>query len=509
LKVKQMVHEQLDIPVVCAHELTSSLGFHHRTVTAALNAKLIPIISELVNATKDVLRKNNIEVPIMMVKGDGSLMQESSAIDKPIETILSGPSASIKGGIFLTNQEEALILDMGGTTTDIAHVESGRVKIKEKGASVGGWLTRVKAAEISTFGIGGDSYLHFNTDGKLKIGPQRVQPLCVAGKNDPKLINELKTIRKDEKYELFSDQEIDCFSINKKPKKGELNKLDEKILQLLEDGPHSLFYLARSLEKDAEALELSRLVSENILTRISMTPTDILHALGKFKLWDEKISLVAVEILADRMGKTISELLEMAVSQITNQLTIACLQSITNFEEQSFNLKNNDAAMYLINKAGNLGTQGLLMTQFIVSKPIVAIGAPVNAWMPQVCKMLNTKLMIPEHAEVANAIGAAVGQIMETVDVLIRPDRKHKKYILHAPWGRDVFDTLNDAMDYAVPAIKKYVADLMMHAGSEQFDIVESHEDIFVDIIGPNKKTYVETRIKATGIGSPMWIQNK
>ncbi|MCG8483236.1 MAG: hydantoinase/oxoprolinase family protein, partial [Clostridia bacterium] len=47
LKVKQMVHEQLDIPVVCAHELTSSLGFHHRTVTAALNAKLIPIISEL------------------------------------------------------------------------------------------------------------------------------------------------------------------------------------------------------------------------------------------------------------------------------------------------------------------------------------------------------------------------------------------------------------------------------------------------------------------------------
>ena len=502
LQVRQMIQEQSDIPVVCAHELTSSLGFHDRTVTAVLNARLIPIINGLIKAIKSVLKEKSIDAPIMLVKGDGSLMQESFAMERPIETILSGPAASILGGMYLTNQKEALILDMGGTTTDIAYVLEGKAKISKKGVRVGGWFTQVQAAEICTFGIGGDSYLHFNADSKLEIGPHKVEPLCVAGHKHPYLFHELGRIIKDKSFELYSEQEVDCFSFVRRPENGELSAQDERIIGLLADGPHSLFHIAGKLGKDVETLGLSRLVNQGVLARISMTPTDVLCALGRYDFGNDEISKLGAEILAAKMGKTAPEFLKEAVSSITDALSISLLQSIVYSEEQDFSIKESKTAMYFINKAVKADKGMLLEMDLTVRKPVVAIGAPVTAWMPAVCNRLHTGLIIPEHAEVANAIGAAVGQVMETVEALIRPGEGHEGYILHAPWERKLFDTLEEAMEYTVRIIRQYAADLAIKAGSSSFEIVEVHEDIYLDVFGTNTKDYIETRVKATAIGS-------
>ena len=196
LTVKKIVREILNVPVVCAHELTGSLGFYDRTVTAVLNARLIPIISELIGAVKTVLSEKNIKASVMIVKGDGSLMEASFAQERPIETILSGPAASVTGGMFLTGADNAIVFDMGGTTTDIANIESGKVKIQKDGAKVGGWLTRVHSAQIYTYGVGGDSYLQLTSEGKLTVGPQKVYPLCIAGETYPHLAAELQKFEK-------------------------------------------------------------------------------------------------------------------------------------------------------------------------------------------------------------------------------------------------------------------------------------------------------------------------
>ena len=124
----------------------------------------------------------------MVVKGDGTLMTEKLAGQRPVETILSGPAASVIGGLALTGQKDGIVVDMGGTTTDIADVSGGSVKIRREGANVGGWLTRVQAAEISTFGIGGDSRICLDRHGEIRIGPEKVIPLCVAGAQWPELI---------------------------------------------------------------------------------------------------------------------------------------------------------------------------------------------------------------------------------------------------------------------------------------------------------------------------------
>ena len=159
IAVRDLIKETTGLPVVCGHELSTALGFNERTITAILNARLIPIITDLIASLKRVQAEVGIKAPLMIVKGDGSLMDESVAKERPVETILSGPAASIIGSKALTGLDDAVIVDVGGTTTDIGILRGGRPRLDPEGATLGNWRTRVKAVDVFTSGIGGDSRL--------------------------------------------------------------------------------------------------------------------------------------------------------------------------------------------------------------------------------------------------------------------------------------------------------------------------------------------------------------
>ena len=99
----------------------------------------------------------DIKAPVFVVKGDGSIATEKSIKEKPIDTALSGPAASMIGTINLTGIENAVVTDMGGTTTDTGIVKDKRVELSEKGADIGGWRIKIKSAKLHTIGLGGDS----------------------------------------------------------------------------------------------------------------------------------------------------------------------------------------------------------------------------------------------------------------------------------------------------------------------------------------------------------------
>ncbi len=280
LAAQKLVHEILQVPVVCAHHLTRSLGVHERTVTAILNARLIPIIKELLVSVKKVLMEKKIKAAIMVVKGDGSLMGEARAEDKPIETLLSGPASSIIGATYLAAEPNAVVFDMGGTTTDIAILKNGVPRINEEGALVGGWLTRVEAADICTYGLGGDSYLQKAMDGAFKVGPQRVWPISILSHRYPYLVEELENTALSRSYLLIYSQATDCFMILNEKETVTLNESERQLLEVLRNGPHSLFYIVRALETEPNLIDFSRLVNTGVLGRISVTPTDILHVQG-------------------------------------------------------------------------------------------------------------------------------------------------------------------------------------------------------------------------------------
>ena len=177
-EVKRMLTEELDLPVVCGHELSGRLNFVARAHTAMLNARLVPLIEALLAAVEQVLRGAGIRAPIFVVRGDGAIMNRDLAAARSIETVMSGPAASAAGGRFLTGRADALVVDVGGTTTDIAALREGAPALSRDGARVGRWRTSVTAVNIQTTGLGGDSAARPGARGRPAIGPDRAVPLC-------------------------------------------------------------------------------------------------------------------------------------------------------------------------------------------------------------------------------------------------------------------------------------------------------------------------------------------
>lgn len=505
LAVRDLVMEVLGLPVVCAHQLTTTLGLQERTVTAVLNARLLPIISELVESVKAVLNEKKIDAPLMMVKGDGCLMGEILAREKPIETILSGPASSIIGGNFLTQTMEALVLDMGGTTTDIAFVDRGVPRLNQEGARVGGWLTRVRAAEIFTYGLGGDSYLRVSQDGKLTVGPQRVWPLAVVAAQYPYLEKELMGHSRDEHLLLFA-QATDCFLSLRPPGKETLAPLDQQLLALLESGPHTLFYLADRLSIDPIIFNFQHLVNQGLIARVSLTPTDILHATGAYLQWHQGAARLGAEILARRMKISVEQFLEQAEKAVVDHLCLAIIQSGLGAEGQNTQIESGEQLKYLMQKALNPGRGGILDCRLKIGVPIVGIGAPIHAWLPRAAEILQTEMIIPEHAEVANAVGAATGKIMESVQVLVKPGEDPNVFLVHTPWGLFTLYDLAESFEFAEKEARQHAAEVAKKAGAHDFDLLVNREEIYtgINLIGA-EKIFVECRIQVTAVGRSEW----
>lgn len=505
LQVKEIVSQITNCPVVCAHQLTTSLGFHERSVTAYLNARLIPIIAELIEAVKQAMAEFGINAPLMIVKGDGTLISEEVAREKPIETVLSGPAASIVGAVYLTQAKEGIVVDMGGTTTDIAVLENGIPSLNREGARVGGWLTRVQAADISTVGIGGDSYLQVDTDGILHVGPQRVFPLSLAAHRYPSVFEELKLIQKMEYYPVFS-QPTDFLMYLKDPVNGSntLSYEERKILNLIRDCPRSIYTIAEELDKDPNLLNFNRLEQMGVIIRVSMTPSDILHVQGQFCQWNVEAARIGAELLAYRARQSVAEFVTAAMQKITTEIAVAVLDKLITDEigppDMSDKLVN-----LLIQQSMGERQPGEFSCTITVKKPVIAIGAPVKAYFPEVARKLRTELLIPEHTEIANAIGAITGNVMETVEILIQPNTQGG-YIVYAPWERKGFLNLDEAKEYAVSKGKEYARERAVKAGAGECQVIVNSRDIEAALSRQWGDTlYVETQMKITAMGRPKW----
>src|SRR6202453_4279785 len=196
LRARQIIRRLSKKPVTCAHELSSKLDAPRRALTAVLNARLTPQIRHLIEALSRVLVEESIDAPLMIVKGDGSLMRADVALEYPVETTLSGPAASVVGAGFLTGLKDFVVSDMGGTTTDIAVVSGGHPVMRAEGALVGGWRTMVEAVDVGTLGVGGVREGYFDRQMRLRVGPRKAMPLSLLAHTFPETLQELRADRK-------------------------------------------------------------------------------------------------------------------------------------------------------------------------------------------------------------------------------------------------------------------------------------------------------------------------
>jgi len=184
LKMAEILRRSCD-QVILGHRISANLNFPRRIATAWLNAAVHPVHRLFFEAVSDSLKKKGLEIPIFVLKADGGTMSFEASIDVPGQTILSGPAASVMGALpFASGAGDTLVLDIGGTTTDMA-VLVGRVPLLEPlGGEIGGYRTLVRSLKTRSIALGGDSAVRV-LDGELLIGPERHGPAMAYGGPSP------------------------------------------------------------------------------------------------------------------------------------------------------------------------------------------------------------------------------------------------------------------------------------------------------------------------------------
>lgn len=510
LQVIDLIRKLTGYPVVAAHQLSSDLGMHERTVTAVLNARLMPLITNLIDSVKEGMERLGIKAPLMVVRGDGSLISESKAREKPIETILSGPAASIIGALTLTGIKEGIVIDMGGTTTDVAVLRDSRPSLNVDGAEVGGWLTRVKAAQITTIGLGGDSLVQVSRNAQLSVGPQRVFPLSWIATQHPYLADELEEIDLID-YAAMDTQPTTILAFIRDPLNLKLTDTEQQIIELIREKPHTLHYISRKLHKEIDLLPWRRLVSVASVHRASLTPTDILHVNDKLDLWDKRAARLGVKMLAKRYGVTEEKFVTVVMEEILYKLAALTLDRLLSEEGADFSLVSEASGNYLLKKALAGGKQSdNVQVHFstALEHPMVAVGAPVEAYFPELADRLQARLHLPQYADVANAVGTVSGKAVERASILIKPG-EGGGFLVHLPNRREFFMIFEEAIEFAVREGKKYVYGQAEETGAVNIETLIDRQDRYSRLVGAteeneaDQRIFIESMIEISAVGRP------
>ena len=169
VKIHDLAEAQ-GLPVSMASDITKLYGLTRRTRTAAINASILPKMMATANATESSVRNAGVTVPLMIMRGDGGVMEISEMRKRPILTALSGPAASVMGSLMYLRASNAIYFEVGGTTTNIGVIKNGRPGVDY--AQIGGHDTYINSLDVRILGCAGGSMVRINDHGVEDVGPR-------------------------------------------------------------------------------------------------------------------------------------------------------------------------------------------------------------------------------------------------------------------------------------------------------------------------------------------------
>ncbi|MBN1382878.1 MAG: hydantoinase/oxoprolinase family protein [Deltaproteobacteria bacterium] len=321
LAIKDMIGGRLR-HVSLGHRLSGNLNYPRRVATAYLNASVWETYNHFVGQVLDFIREQNISAPIYILKADGGTFKISDSAEYPVQTILSGPAASIMGVLSIVScHEDAVVIDIGGTTTDIALFARGVPLLEPLGVTIGDYKTLIRGMKTKSVGVGGDSAVSVE-DGNLKIGPRREGVAAAFGGPCP-------------------------------------------------------------------------------------TPTDAMIVLGLTSIGDRQKAAEAIDAVAKEMKSPVEETAERIVGQMCGIIASHVGQVIEDV---------NNRPVYTIHE--------LLEDARLQPRVLYLVGGPAKPLSANLGKLLGCSVFVPEHAEAANAIGAALARTTAEITLLADTERK-------------------------------------------------------------------------------------
>jgi N-methylhydantoinase A/oxoprolinase/acetone carboxylase beta subunit len=467
-----------DLPVVLGHQLSSKLDSIQRATTAALNASLIGLVRRFIYAVQQALQERGIVAPLMIVRGDGSLMRAEMAADCALETVVSGPAASAIGGAFLSGERHALVVDMGGTTTDICLVTDGAAGIDAEGAIIGGFRTAVRSAHIRSIGLGGDSIIAWGTDGRLRLGPERVVPLSLLATLHPSVRADLAAARDESPGASAWDLEYWFLPGSEPMQEWAAEPSARELIKLLREAPHSLASLLQryGLFHPLQMPEALRdLLRRDAIGRAALTPTDLLHITGQFTPWDSQAALSAACVLARRSGRGVDQLIEDVLDHIAERVVLETVQYVSGTELPTADrLPQEDTGGWLLSNAVRPRSEHLAAS-LRLKCPLVGVGAPAYAFLGRAARILGTDLVLPQHFEVGNAVGAVAASVVVNREARVfhsNPRDPEGGYYVQVAETREPFPDLSTALEHACTMVRRQVLEVAAAAGAAEPEAV-------------------------------------
>jgi N-methylhydantoinase A/oxoprolinase/acetone carboxylase beta subunit len=503
IAARDLIRRVTGRPVTCSHELSANLNGPKRALTAVLNARLIGMIDRLVAACERHLAAAGIRAPLMVVRGDGALISAAMVRERPIETILSGPAASIVGARWLTGAADALVSDIGGTTTDVALLRGGLPEIDPMGARVGGFRTMVEAVAMRTTGLGGDSEVHLVTEGLaggLRLGPRRLMPVSLLAVDHGLMVHAAL----DRWLSNEAVGEMDGrFVMTVDGQQGGLNARDLAVLGRI-DRPMPM---AQALTSRLEVAALERLVARGLVMIAGVTPSDAAHVLGRLDTWDGAAAEKALRLVArrrtgagERFATGPEALAQAIVDQLTRQ-TVDCLLEAAFGEDKAFRGEPPEAlARHRLTRAGLGPHQGVVALDLRLAVPVIGLGASAPSYYGAVGEALRCPMILPEHAGVANAIGAVAGQISQRATGLVTSPAEGR-FVAHLEAGPQVFASAEAALDALAATLTAEAEARARAAGAVDLRLTQDRAVQEVEIEG--RRMFIEARVTVTATGRP------
>ena len=505
-RVAELIADLTGRPVSASHQLSARLGGPKRAMTAVLNARLIGMIDRLITRAEQQLQVMGVTAPLMVVRGDGALVSAAQAREKPIETILSGPAASIVGARWMTGATHAIVSDIGGTTTDVAVLREGRPAIDPQGAQVGPYRTMVEAVAMRTTGLGGDSEVHFQSEGLaggVTLGPRRLVPLSLIAVEAPQIVHE--TLDRQLREHVPGDH--DARFLRRVPGlSGE--GLGDRDQALLDRIGMEVQPLGAVLRTRMDTAALGRLVERGLVQMSGVTPSDAAHALGWAEAWDRDAAEKGLVLFGrrrigtgDRMATTATDMARIIVDRLTYQTGLALLETAFAEEAHDFGLPAAELARHALMQAGlGGGYRGLVRLETGLNVPVVGLGASAASYYPAVGELLGCEMILPQHAGVANAIGAVVGRVtMRRSGMVTTPGEG--RYRAHLESGPEDFSDRDAALDRLEATLRQAAEAEAVAAGAADLR-VRTTRDLRVASIEA-REIFIEAMVTVEASGRP------
>ena len=417
--VRTRIVEKTGKPVTLSTELSSSLDAPRRALTATLNARLISRVTHLIDAVQRAMAQLQIQCPLMIVKGDGTLALAHSVAKRPIETVLSGPAASLVGARWLSGLDNFILSDMGGTTTDVGALVDGLPRVNLDGAEVGGWRTMVRAIDVRTIGLGGDSEVALAGNGRLEVRPQRIVPVSLLAARYPQTIAMLQADLADVDggNSLQGRFVLLPFGAKGPRLSDELSARESELLAQVRPGPTPMRMLATSMNAQRAIASLQR---KGLIQVAGFTPSDAAHVLDMQANWSREGAYLAAQLGCRlREMKLPTEERTRAYAHAVWSETVRLSARVILDTALGFSLPDDRISQAICNGDSLVG---LAQVSIKPSVPVVAVGGPVKVFYGELARRLGCEVVFPPNCDVANAVGAATGVVAHTAVVEVHGD---------------------------------------------------------------------------------------